>query len=1762
MAAGSTQTSSLPWDETQIPEVGGTNDKDLNAFLSCSDEEHWRPEESGGQTWDNAPNRTCYSSFGEDGITATVSAYGNLMQFGRYIGKGRSGVFTADQGCVPEPYLVKERTAELLAISDKESYDQPDMYGFRFTNLSSQSRPKLSYVNYRWPRFCSNYKDIKGNKVDYTTLWLVHHETVVQHCILQNQGQVSVPVSCEFSNQRKSILIRDMDHLDPGYIFNDVYSGYTQTNGPKDLSWVLMHQLEPPNDNYSDDMTKSPTPTRADSVAIIISIFVDGRPLHWEKSKPNMWVKTLAPKSKDESTMEIAIAYRMILLEGSMGAWQSFLIPAIVSDVYKSLRKEPQPGKLSICNPKSPDPNETQYHGERRRLHRNGLEYIARRNLEHILSVCAIPLVRPQDHWSSKGIKLDDPGNKFSQLGRPIALTCGDISFHRVTSSGSFFAFQFLVEVANLISRSEFSKTECAIWLLGRIWSTCRGHVAWILCQAERRPSGYFAANYWVPGKIMHQDLNSSWQPLDSLTDTAYQLIKIQAYITSFGKDKTEAGAILNDPRLYLAAFSWLSDMHVLNRRGSFAWPHAQEDGTGVFRLDDHVWIWRAIKAIEEWDLMTSSLWVSKNLLELPPHLLGRKFASRDVQREVFRRFTTENDFSRRRTLAVFRSSRETRFLFHSRDTVLFYGLNWGFFPEDPSSQEVWENTLEAQALHDENQETRWDNALRYALGVIMGTLGHSINKRSPANLVEASLDVLFKSSSQNGLFFGQLDETTKEPILFHMDAHRDFYYHASFEIPYILLVNSSGITNPRSLPEKAKLSLEPDSNDSLQILPIPKRQLTGIERGNTTRPLAAQREQYRKATSMKKIVPFNYMIDSFNIVEIDEEWLYNYPSFLPSHNSMVSSVEGNALEKTLRQVLGDLLENPIFISPFTEALLGRQNAKETIMPMLDNYGQVRWQLCNSIIREPLLLAEMITENKNLRKAFNRRMDTDTVEGVNQILDPAGGINGQEDWTARIELSTFLLQRDIYGRVTEFFQEFLGRRNRILLEDSVELESIRLELDWILRNHMSPRVQLLMEDQILYSGWMDLCKLGGAFSGHVIAESIREWLGAAIYRYNELESGQHTENLRPIFDQTRRVASVSDTRQKVSQGKKKPRYGGDDPNPIKDDGYWEMSRMSNDSLFQRLSRFRTPAEAKKRFIWLPKPNAETALVCYLGTPGDERTAISSFFDRHAHHDLYFFDDTTRFLNTWETEIHLTFYQLVDSRNESELRSPSILRRGKDDLPGSKASRITRASMGFRFHGDLFDRYWTCHFIECTLTSSESERSELSSHYSFKERTWRQRKVLELYLFDRILTKLVSSTTDIIEKLKNELGVREGAFSFVDLKSDDYFSSSDRWQEAQQTLQAIENHLEQVEALVSRWESREDDRGSEKPRWTRNDERKYRGDIKKLLGSNNNKIKNLRSLRIETGSLRELLGARQEQISSDLSLRGAEDIRFFTYVTVVFLPLGFAASIFSMSGTPEGSLIGNMAACALVALVLTVFALVNAETLGAKFAKLSSRIEQFSERHMEKSSLFGLHKKGPKDDDQKPIDKYHKGNDQKAEKGEAGIDSSQKNQKKTEPSTPGLFSSPEGPSKVAGKRSGKNEDLPPSHRRVGPSRKKSWHAWFWLRYFLIEFPARRVASAYRDMRSRRFTWMTGLNGIGGIILLPWCIIVFLAQIVGANLVDLSRTLWLSARFLYQKYSQKEDPFEGQMRLLLKPDHHVRPLKSVNKEIEKKIDDLRR
>lgn len=749
--------------------------------------------------------------------------------------------------------------------------------------------------------------------------------------------------------------------------------------------------------------------------------------------------------------------------------------------------------------------------------------------------------------------------------------------------------------------------------------------------------------------------------------------------------------------------------------------------------------------------------------------------------------------------LAVTRSTRESRFLLHARDTALFYDEMFDFFSGDAANKEGWSKTIDCQKYHDGTQESIWKNPLRHALCVMMGTRGLSINSKLPDELVQTATEALFRMCSPNGSFPGQQHLSRRNPRFRSTDKDMDRYYNASFEIPYILLTHMSRLSdvyNRLASPIIEPTNSEPNLDGRLKSNihsqgPAGNEQFHQAQRdaglwigdsgqremllllsefvlqrsralnsdgrevlGNVSRAKNHQR------FVMKKSVPFNNSIESSNIIE--DEWLFNYPQFLMTRKPLKSVVFETASD--------DLETGPGF-----------------------------------------------SEADRIPRLFNRY-------GMASFKHPNTGS-----------------------------------------------------------------------------------------------------LPSTVNRYDEGEL---------------RFCVVDVPSSKSIEGDRRDRR------PDCQFG------TSPEFLEKLLTPVRTERDSKKRLLYFSRANGEIVSICFGASETSEGRNMMDFFRRHSRHEKHAIDRCSIVHNSWETELHLSYYQILD---ESNNMWPGIPPFESEPFPGSRGKKIARASTSFRFNGDLFDRYWTCHWL--AYVHKGLENGWHGSHNCLNRPKDRQRKVLEQRFFAEILTNLTLSAGDILAEIKSCLGVKSGSFSSPIPNIDAYSSWSALWAGFEPLLQTLEEDLASTQVIVDQWESREEERGKEKPRWTRDRERKYGASITKLHREIKRQTSTLQYLHANIRSLRESCSNRLVRAREELSFRSEQNIASFTYVTVVFLPLGFIASIFSMNGSPEISLVINMVVTSVVALAITVFVLMNAKALASVVDKVSSNFSKLTNDTMRSSLII-------------------------------------------------------------------------------------------------------------------------------------------------------------------------------------------------------------
>lgn len=424
-----------------------------------------------------------------------------------------------------------------------------------------------------------------------------------------------------------------------------------------------------------------------------------------------------------------------------------------------------------------------------------------------------------------------------------------------------------------------------------RILHTCKGHLKWTFGLAKRS-QGFFAPHYWINGEEFTNWENNEYLPGKALVDTPFQIIKVGEFKSLLG-----AGEISKEVKSSFkeVALAWIEDLDKCNKMGQYAFPRCrkeQSQQTDDFYFSDHVMIWRAIKAIEGLEINLSHDKAISQKKTGPDGIRAEQgtgefkgYSSARLQPNILKRFTVENPLSRKRMIAVSRSPGQSRFLLRNRDAGLFHAMEQGFFDKPGAKRgqgiwenkvDVWKNTVDCQLYHEGNDDTSWDEPLRFALSFAMAQNEKQINARPVQEMRQHALSVLLEGCLLNGIFPGAMDENN-EPILYTNEISRDTYWGITFEIPFILW---------RHFAERPGPILNATSHNQILQSPIeksssaPTAEFWKYLKEVLEQSTAENRTTYPFRHSMKHSFSFNNVVSQENIVELYDEWLYNQPLF------------------------------------------------------------------------------------------------------------------------------------------------------------------------------------------------------------------------------------------------------------------------------------------------------------------------------------------------------------------------------------------------------------------------------------------------------------------------------------------------------------------------------------------------------------------------------------------------------------------------------------------------------------------------------------------------------------------------------------------------------------------------------------------------------------------------------------------------------------------------------------------------------------------
>ncbi|UKZ68575.1 uncharacterized protein TrAtP1_009600 [Trichoderma atroviride] len=821
------------------------------------------------ETQDKARHRPTYASFGENGLTATATAYGHLLQITQYFGNDPSGFYCVDLKDVPEPYLVTQRMEHLQSyIVHPDKGMRLEVENFNTSELWDNI-PKLSFPSNRWPKFES--EAVSGN-FSTEIQYFIHQKAVYQTYTFTSCGESSASLPEMAFNAE--LLIRNLDFSN-SCIWNmqEADNNSYKHRSPQRKDCILrIHEIGTEQDGGANQTAQN----NGNAVVLAIWPFIGDSPQSVCPKGNTAKYKIIHGSQvlnggKNES-VTVTLVYTLHFGPSSQ-VERDILPPSPPMELLRKLKADAETTKTPFAKPLFPD---------------DGYLGIAlKRNLEHMLSVCCIPV-------------RDSTEDKIP----PIAITCGDMAGHRVANEASFSAFQFLLLAfrhfhepldinhnSHLTPNNTCHSFDCQ--MRSRIWKVCRGHLKWITGQMKAK-AGIVESHYWATGKPIEAKYGSSL-PQKSLMETPFHIIKV-AEFCRITKDKNALEEMRKNLGNTKIIGNWVKTLDRENKHGLYAFPRPRKEAPiHSFYFPDHAIIWWAAKSVEYLGL-GQELQIETSACAAKHKPRNMSYSSDDIRTNIIKRFTTENPVLKKRMIAISRNTIETRFLIREKEIVLFSALDQGLLDESlsPSKSnssekiDVWANTMACQAQHEDNQNTQWDHPLQFALAIIMSSNGIRINSKPSAEMMHHSKTILLNSSSLNGLFPGQLDGY-KEPAIFMKDIMCDSYWRVTFEVPYILWKYSkASSTSEANNTGYSNISTIQASTDAQSTKP-PASYITSTEFNQAFDKLfehlnAAFFSPGLSTTNgklaIKKSVPFKTFIDQNNIVELPDEWMYTEPKF------------------------------------------------------------------------------------------------------------------------------------------------------------------------------------------------------------------------------------------------------------------------------------------------------------------------------------------------------------------------------------------------------------------------------------------------------------------------------------------------------------------------------------------------------------------------------------------------------------------------------------------------------------------------------------------------------------------------------------------------------------------------------------------------------------------------------------------------------------------------------------------------------------------
>jgi hypothetical protein len=426
------------------------------------------------------PKPHSYTSFGDgEGTTVSVNAYGHIMQISRYFGFGSSGLFCVDLEDTDQPYCADSRMEDLMYLS--QSSDSGLQVRLQYLLDSDERSPAVGFMYDRWPRYIYNPvseppKDSEqpqphaiseipstiisfGLSIQYycevgtvfqqyhinfeeMTSFLLDELEIHDYIRIRNLNFLKDQDPYEPEERSSLVRIENLDFVLRQDANENGETGGNNTGKENDAEEKTAGNADNPSAGgrvpgqvkhgfvvtrpiNEDEQSVYPEETRSNGpkyIALIIKVFVGNVVQDISESGKIKLDKSVKDIAENDKRLEITIAYRLQLLSKTQ---------------YECLSSESVPLATSTMEPDCMQKVfSVNNRYEKIRFARDcQLDFITRRNLEHILSVCCIPI------WDSPTfgeIKADaSRGKPGSSDLKATAITCGDISGHRVGSKAT-----------------------------------------------------------------------------------------------------------------------------------------------------------------------------------------------------------------------------------------------------------------------------------------------------------------------------------------------------------------------------------------------------------------------------------------------------------------------------------------------------------------------------------------------------------------------------------------------------------------------------------------------------------------------------------------------------------------------------------------------------------------------------------------------------------------------------------------------------------------------------------------------------------------------------------------------------------------------------------------------------------------------------------------------------------------------------------------------------------------------------------------------------------------------------------------------------------------------------------------------------------------------------------------------------------------------------------------------------------------------------